>query len=81
MPRGHALIAVTTVATLLATALTGNTKGEVARLWIFLVPAVALAVTATCARLAGARADRLLMAVAGASAVWAVLFKAKQDFW
>ncbi|HVP09865.1 MAG TPA: hypothetical protein VMV94_01610 [Phycisphaerae bacterium] len=55
--------------------------GEVARLWIFLIPVLTLAGAAELDRLAGPRPQVLLQMVMICQFAWMCLLKARQDFW
>jgi hypothetical protein len=77
-----AWVAMVSLAVLLAVALTGHTKGEVARLWLFLVPLACLAASDQIARVAAGRwRGVLLAAVLVVQAATAYLTKIYQDFY
>ncbi|MBI4858974.1 MAG: hypothetical protein HY815_01670 [Candidatus Riflebacteria bacterium] len=81
--RGEPLLELSGLATallLLSMAVLGTTKSEVARLWIFVIPAVALAASRCLARLPGEERDPVATVVAGVQLLWMFLLKAKQDF-
>lgn len=81
LPDAAGVVAGGTALVLLATALLGRTRGEVARLWIFLIPAVALAVAAALAVEPRERARACLRVMAAAQVAWTLLLKARQDFY
>jgi len=66
---------------LLLLAFFGRTKGEVARLWLFLAPCICLAVAAELLRRYGRRSERVLILVVGLQGVTVYLTKVFQDFW
>ncbi len=82
--RGHldtpAWAALGVLAVLLATALMGRTVGEFARLWLFMIPSVAL-VAAMTLQLCGPPRRWLLAALLACQATWIVSLKLLQDFW
>jgi len=76
------LLALATTALLLVTAALGRTKGEVARLWMFLVPLALLAAAGSLPRMVGSRrALPVLLVLALTQLAWAVVLKTAQDFW
>ncbi|WP_394829492.1 hypothetical protein [Pendulispora albinea] len=91
---GRSTPAMGTAAILAATAIFGATYGEVARLWLFLVPAVILSATPTFAHLVAdantdtgadvnastARRQRMLLVTAALQGAWMFCLKAMQDF-
>jgi hypothetical protein len=78
---GVALVSVATALLLLITAWFGGSIGETARLWIFMIPAVALVAADRVAGLAGAHARTVLLVLAATQFAWMFLLKAQQDFW
>ena len=66
---------------LVAASLFGGSIGEVARLWIFMVPLVVLVAVERLGKLAGRRTQTFLFALSAAQLAWTFLLKAKQDFW
>ena len=74
------LIAGGTAIVLAATALLGGSIGEVARIWIFMVPAVVLVAADRLSKLASERPVLVWHIVAACQFAWMFLLKAKQDF-
>ena len=65
----------------MATAVLGRTRGEVARLWLFLLPAVALAAADALAPESDRRARLNLRVVLAAQIAWTLLLRARQNFY
>jgi hypothetical protein len=78
---GTACLTVLLLVCMLLLAFFGRTKGEVARLWLFLTPCVCLAVAAELLRRYGRRGQWMLILVAGLQWVTVYLTKVHQDFW
>ena len=62
------------------TAVLGRTIGEVARLWLFFTPAIALVAAPALMRMSGSPARLALTALASIQVLWTVSLKAMQDF-
>jgi len=75
------VFAVTLGATLVGLSLLGHTIAEVARLWLFLVPAVLLVAAHALHRHDTARGRAWTAALAVAQGVWTIVLKGWQDFY
>ncbi|MCP5044665.1 MAG: hypothetical protein GY944_26860, partial [bacterium] len=76
------LLATGVVLVILVLSVSGRTKGEVARLWIFLVPMLTLVATVWVQRALGSKWARpaLVLLVLGQLG-WAITIKRCQDVW
>jgi hypothetical protein len=75
------IIAFGAMMSLLATALLGTTARETARLWIFFVVPIVLAIPDAIETIEARRAPLVFQATLVASAAWTALLKAKQDWY
>ncbi|HEY2404571.1 MAG TPA: hypothetical protein VGI10_01140 [Polyangiaceae bacterium] len=74
-------VALATLLTLLATAFLGRTLGEVARLWLFFLPVIAVSGASGILELRGVRRRSLLTGFVGLGVLWTFALKAMQDFY
>ncbi len=79
-PRPLTAFAWGTLAAILVTATIGKTIGEVARLWMFFVPAVVLVAADGLSTIVKRRTVPALMAIAAIQLAWIVAIKNFQDF-
>lgn len=75
------VLATATAALLVVTAIFGDSIGETARLWIFMIPVAAILAADKLNRLAGDRPVLALQVVAICQFAWMFLLKARQDFY
>ena len=79
-PRAVTVFAWATLAAILVTASIGKTLGEIARLWIFFVPAIVVAAADGIAVMIKRRKLHALLGVAAIQLAWMVALKRFQDF-
>lgn len=79
--RWNELLGLGTLLLLLGMAWFGGSIGETARLWIFMIPPVAITAVHGITRLNLKNPQAMVLVVGATQFAWMFLLKAKQDFW